>query len=185
MKGIEPSSLAWKAIALPLSYTRGFTSSRLPSLVRTPSTRRRRSRTQRSELAPRYEASGSIARHRRHSRLKAAPRGARGLVSRLSRVGLACLAACRSRSSVPNTAAHRPSGRRSGTSESRGERRVVRADARDGVPGSGECRIRTCEGKIHQIYSLTPLTARETPLWLGPVAVLAGQGSARMRRVCA
>ena len=28
---------------------------------------------------------------------------------------------------------------------------------------SGECRIRTCEGKIHQIYSLTPLTARETP----------------------
>ena len=29
---------------------------------------------------------------------------------------------------------------------------------------SGECRIRTCEGIIHQIYSLTPLTARETPL---------------------
>lgn len=25
MKGIEPSSLAWKAIALPLSYTRGTT----------------------------------------------------------------------------------------------------------------------------------------------------------------
>ena len=24
VKGIEPSSLAWKAIALPLSYTRGF-----------------------------------------------------------------------------------------------------------------------------------------------------------------
>jgi hypothetical protein len=35
--------------------------------------------------------------------------------------------------------------------------------------GSGECRIRTCEGKIHQIYSLTPLTARETPLALLPV----------------
>ena len=34
--------------------------------------------------------------------------------------------------------------------------------------GSGECRIRTCEGKIHQIYSLTPLTARETPLVLAP-----------------
>ena len=30
---------------------------------------------------------------------------------------------------------------------------------------SGECRIRTCEGRSHQIYSLTPLTARETPLF--------------------
>ena len=30
---------------------------------------------------------------------------------------------------------------------------------------TGECRIRTCEGISHQIYSLTPLTARETPLW--------------------
>ena len=29
---------------------------------------------------------------------------------------------------------------------------------------TGECRIRTCEGRSHQIYSLTPLTARETPL---------------------
>ena len=28
---------------------------------------------------------------------------------------------------------------------------------------TGECRIRTCEGISHQIYSLTPLTARETP----------------------
>gem|GEM_PF-6550866 len=28
---------------------------------------------------------------------------------------------------------------------------------------SGGCRIRTCEGVSHQIYSLTPLTARETP----------------------
>jgi hypothetical protein len=42
---------------------------------------------------------------------------------------------------------------------------------RAGLPGgvtaggaTGECRIRTCEGRSHQIYSLTPLTARETPL---------------------
>jgi hypothetical protein len=28
---------------------------------------------------------------------------------------------------------------------------------------NGECRIRTCEDRSHQIYSLTPLTARETP----------------------
>ena len=48
-------------------------------------------------------------------------------------------------------------------------------DARSSAPtGSGECRIRTCEGKTHQIYSLTPLTARETPLWLRPGVVTAG-----------
>ena len=80
---------------------------------------------------------------------------------------------------------HRGSPAFEKTERNIGEQRVVRADSRDGVPGSGECRIRTCEGKIHQIYSLTPLTARETPLWLRPVAVLAGEGSARMRRVCA
>ena len=32
-----------------------------------------------------------------------------------------------------------------------------------GEPSSGGCRIRTYEGLSHQIYSLTPLTARETP----------------------
>ena len=36
---------------------------------------------------------------------------------------------------------------------------------RGGRDETGECRIRTCEGISHQIYSLTPLTARETPLW--------------------
>ena len=50
-----------------------------------------------------------------------------------------------------------------------------------GILGSGECRIRTCEGIIHQIYSLTPLTARETPLVLLPV----GQGQRRMLWLCA
>ena len=42
------------------------------------------------------------------------------------------------------------------------------AGASRSTRGSGECRIRTCEGKIHQIYSLTPLTARETPRVIGP-----------------
>ena len=37
---------------------------------------------------------------------------------------------------------------------------------RGGRDETGECRIRTCEGISHQIYSLTPLTARETPLVL-------------------
>jgi hypothetical protein len=31
------------------------------------------------------------------------------------------------------------------------------------LQSSGGCRIRTCEGISHQIYSLTPLAARETP----------------------
>ena len=37
---------------------------------------------------------------------------------------------------------------------------------RGGRDETGECRIRTCEGISHQIYSLTPVTARETPLML-------------------
>lgn len=45
--------------------------------------------------------------------------------------------------------------------------RRLRAEGPGGVTAggmTGECRIRTCEGRSHQIYSLTPLTARETPL---------------------
>ena len=36
------------------------------------------------------------------------------------------------------------------------------AESRAGA-GNGGCRIRTYEGLSHQIYSLTPLAARETP----------------------
>ena len=39
---------------------------------------------------------------------------------------------------------------------------------------TGECRIRTCEGIIHQIYSLTPLTARETPRMRAAVGMRCG-----------
>ena len=94
VEGIEPSSLAWKAIALPLSYTR----------VERPPDRADLSR-------------GTLAWHA-------------GLACWVGILGL-------------------------------------------GILGSGECRIRTCEGIIHQIYSLTPLTARETPRVLSPRGVVA------------
>ena len=81
VEGIEPSSLAWKAIALPLSYTR---------------------------VEP-AKAAGPNQATKTRTRLpsQAAEAGCRGK--------------------------------------------------------TGECRIRTCEDISHQIYSLTPLTARETP----------------------
>ena len=83
VEGIEPSSLAWKAIALPLSYTR---------------------------------------------RARRRPAG-----KQPARMG------CR-----PGDAARND---------------------------NGECRIRTCEGISHQIYSLTPLAAWVTPreVWIGRV----------------
>ena len=50
---------------------------------------------------------------------------------------------------------------------------------------SGECRIRTCEGVSHQIYSLTPLTARETPLLLPTLCTVRQMLRARMCCWCA
>ena len=81
VEGIEPSSLAWKAIALPLSYTR---------------------------VEPAKAAGPNQA--------------------------------TKTRTQLPSQAAEAGCGGK-----------------------TGECRIRTCEGISHQIYSLTPLTARETP----------------------
>ena len=78
MKGIEPSSSAWKAVALPLSYTRML-----------------------------VEGGGS------------------------------------------SVESQKLSGSRHSTLDSR--------------LSTGECRIRTCEGISHQIYSLTRLTASVTP----------------------
>jgi hypothetical protein len=34
VKGIEPSSSAWKAVALPLSYTRGAQAKKKPAIAR-------------------------------------------------------------------------------------------------------------------------------------------------------
>ena len=100
VEGIEPSSLAWKAIALPLSYTR-------------------RAERRRAVVA-------------------------RG---------------------------------RAGAGRDIAERTVT-----------GECRIRTCEGISHQIYSLTPLAAWVTPrvVWIRCVRVSpVGPATVRGRRTAA
>ena len=98
VEGIEPSSLAWKAIALPLSYTRSRPAS--------------------------AHCSTAPPRHLQPDRLGKP----KSLGSEPGQAGRDCMW----------------------------------SNCADGQ--TGECRIRTCEGISHQIYSLTPLTARETPL---------------------
>ena len=119
VEGIEPSSLAWKAIALPLSYTR--------------------------MAACRRSDFGEHAGDRLETRAK-------------GRRAVGCPAVLQPASAAQGRSAVRD--RRQAF-----RRKTVRHPI---TPGSGECRIRTCEGKIHQIYSLTPLTARETPRVAGP-----------------
>jgi hypothetical protein len=86
VKGIEPSSSAWKAVALPLSYTRGWESTK--------------DRISKSETSP--------------------------------------------------------------TSRFPSRYFLSNFDIRISNFPNGGCRIRTCEGISHQIYSLTPLATRET-----------------------
>ncbi len=156
VKGIEPSSMAWKAIALPLSYTR--VSRRLTIRAETLKEHR---------LKWTLLGLGNDLRENR--------RDYPGISQGCTPFGVNPPAIAHAFFGKSNPRFYRCPFVSTTTihlsyadffsAESHARRVTNKAF-------SGGCRIRTCEGNSHQIYSLTPLTARETPQDLDPCSQL-------------